>query len=310
MNRLQTGIVGTSQQERSHLSVEHVQTKQEIKQALQAIGAQPLKRFGQNFLIDGNLMRRLAASAELTGDDVVLEVGAGTGGLTDLLIAGAGQVIAVEIDRGFQDLLGRRFDQVEGFTLVRGDALESKHRLSAALIDAWSLAAPGGGETTKLVANLPYQIATPLVLNLLIDYPQVHRYCFTVQAEVGERFVASPGGKNFGPLAILSQTLCDTELIATLPPSVFWPEPAVKSVMLRMDTKRLNGMDQRQVRPFAALVRGVFDHRRKTLRSALGFVVAEDVRDKICAQVDATRRPESIGTEEWQQIFRLATDSV
>ena len=119
-------------------------------------------------------------------------------------------------------------------------------------------------------------------------------------------FVASPGGKDFGPLAILSQTLCDTELIATLPPSVFWPEPAVKSVMLRMDTKRLNGLELREVRSFAALVRGVFDHRRKTLRSALGFVVEDDIRDKICAQVDATRRPESIGTEEWQQIFHLA----
>ncbi|MCH8242020.1 MAG: hypothetical protein IH897_05345, partial [Planctomycetes bacterium] len=177
------------------MSVPHVQTKQEIERLLAASGVRPRKRFGQNFLIDGNLMRRVAEVAELSPRDLALEVGAGTGGLTDLLAAGAGSVICVEIDTVLFAIVADRFRQVPTVRLIQGDVLESKHRIHADVGEAIRAFRGGSGGAVKLVANLPYQVATPLVLNLLVDFPQVRRLVFTVQAEVGERLVARPGVK-------------------------------------------------------------------------------------------------------------------
>ncbi len=282
--------------------MEHVQTKLEINRLLAAAGVRPRKRFGQHFLVDGNLMRRLVASADLVAEDRVLEVGGGTGGLTDLLVGRVKQVHCVEIDRDLQDILAERFRHETGFSLIRGDVLDRKHALKREVVDAIRARDPGD---VKLVANLPYQIATPLVLNLLVDHPQVRRLCFTVQAEVGERIVSGPGCKAYGPVSILSQSLCRIERVARLSPSVFWPRPAVDSVMLRMDVTTTPLPDRDDLRRFAAFVRGVFDHRRKTLRSALAYVVDEATRDAVCCEVDGSRRPESFPVDEWIDMFHL-----
>jgi 16S rRNA (adenine1518-N6/adenine1519-N6)-dimethyltransferase len=158
----------------------------------------------------------------------------------------------------------------------------------------------------KLVANLPYQVATPLVLNLLVGYPQVRRLCFTVQAEVGERITAGPNSKAYGPLSIVSQALCSVQTVARLPAQTFWPQPSVASVMIRMDVGESPFADRNEVRRFSALVRSTFDHRRKTLRSALGYVLDQGVRDRVCERFDAKRRPESLGVPEWLDVFRIA----
>jgi 16S rRNA (adenine1518-N6/adenine1519-N6)-dimethyltransferase len=329
------------------LSTEHVQTKREIAELLKAAGAAPKKRLGQHFLIDGNLMRRLAACAEIMPDDLILEVGGGTGGLTDLLVARAGRVVCVELDRGLFGLLEDRFRDYANLTLIHGDILESKHRLRAdvdELIREYGKPAPKGGAPSfaadegremedcsavgpppllrkdgaqagcvKLVANLPYQVATPLVMNLLVDYAPVRRLCFTVQAEVGGRITARPDSKAYGPISIIAQALCTIETVARLPSHTFWPRPAVDSVMIRMDrvgqvedlTDEISDPvgSQPVLHRFAALLRGVFDHRRKTLRSALGYVVDAEQRDLVCQHVDAKRRPESFSIKEWLSIF-------
>lgn len=291
------------------MTVEHVQTKREIAAMLDAAGARPRKRFGQNYLIDGNLMRRLVEAAGLTRDDVVIEVGAGTGGLTDLLVARAGVVVCVEVDRALQLLLADRFKDHENFTLIGGDALAGKHRLHDELARRLQAYAEAD-ESAKLVANLPYQIATPLVMNLLVDYPQVGRLVFTVQQEVGERITAEPGHKNYGPLAIVAQLLTNVSLVAKLPPEAFWPRPAIHSVMLRMDVRPLPFADRDTLRRFVTMLRGIFDHRRKTLRAALRYLMDAPVRDEVLGGIEPTKRPEELSVKEWLALFaRLEASS-
>ena len=290
------------------MHTEHVQTKREIVGLLKAAGIRPRKRLGQHFLVDGNLMRRLVRCAELDRCDLVLEVGGGTGGLTDLLAARAGQVVCVELDRDLYAILEDRFRDEARVMLLHGDILESKHRIRREV--AGTIGTHEGGATgcVKLVANLPYQVATPLLMNLLVDHPQVRRLCFTVQAEVGERITAVCGRKAYGPLSIISQSLCSMETVARLPPQTFWPRPSVDSVMIRMDVGGSPFANQEELRRFAAVVRGVFKHRRKTLRSALGYVLNEASRDRVCRRFDAKRRPESFNACEWLDILRAADD--
>lgn len=288
------------------MSVPHVQTKQEIERMLTDAGVRPRKRFGQNFLIDGNLMRRVAKEAELMRQDSVLEVGAGTGGLTDLLAVGAGSVICVEIDTVLFAILADRFRKVPTVRLIQGDVLESKHRIHADVGEAIRAFRGEPGGAVKLVANLPYQIATPLVLNLLVDFPQVRRLVFTVQAEVGERLIAQPGVKAYGPLAIIAQLTCDVATVARIGPRSFWPRPTIDSVLLRLDRRDSDLIAASALKPFATFVRAVFEHRRKTIRSALGYVLDADTRDRVCQDVDATRRPESLAITEWVAMFHAS----
>ena len=204
--------------------MQHVQTKREITELLSEAGMRPRKRFGQHFLIDGNLMRRLCEAGEVTKNDRVLEVGGGTGGLTDLLVETAADVICVEVDQRLCGILESRFAARANFRVVHGDVLESKHRLNAEVIQAVRREPRSDG--VKLVANLPYQIATPLVMNLVLDHPEVTRLVFTVQREVADRLMACPGTKAYGPVSIVTQLLCKVEIVATLSPDVFWPRPA------------------------------------------------------------------------------------
>ena len=287
------------------MQVEHVQTKHEIKQQLASYGIRPRKRLGQHFLIDGNLMRQLVAWAELDSDDLVLEVGGGTGGLTDLLVRRAGRVVCVEIDRGLQILLSRRFEGADTLTLVGGDILESKHRIRPEVADILHGRAEALRGQAKLVANLPYQVATPLMMNLLIGYPELRRLCITVQAEVGNRIVAQPGCKDYGPLSIVSQLLCEIRSLARIPPQAFWPRPAVHSMMIRMDVSDGPLANHEERAGFAQLLRAIFDHRRKTLRVALGYVIEDSTRERIGRTFDTTRRPEEFSVGEWVQIFNL-----
>jgi 16S rRNA (adenine1518-N6/adenine1519-N6)-dimethyltransferase len=289
------------------MPTQHVQTKNEIASLLETRGIRPRKRLGQHFLIDGNLMRRLADSAELNTHDLVIEVGAGTGGLTDLLAARAGRVLAVELDRALADILEDRFRDASNVAVIRGDILEQKHRIMADAAEKIRQGPVTMEGTVKLVANLPYQVATPLLMNLLIDFPEVRRLCFAVQLEVGSRITAGPGTKAYGPLSILSQALCSVRVLAKLPARVFWPRPAVDSIMIRMDVGPPLLADRAEVVRFATLLRQTFDHRRKTLRSALAYAVDEEAHARVCGSLDATRRPESFTVDEWLDICRTAT---
>ncbi len=304
----------------SHL---RVQTKKDIHDLMQSRGLRPRKRFGQNFLIDGNLMRRLAESSQAGPGDVVLEVGGGTGGLTELLLERGARVICVEIDRDLAELLRARFADQDRFELIEGDALESKNTLNPAMLaaltratsgaetisgeaaatDGTGAAAQASARCAMLVANLPYQIATPLVTNLLLDAPDLRRMCFTVQAEVGDRILASPGTRDYGPVSVLMQRCCSMSVIARVPATAFWPAPQVESVMLRADVREPSLPDGTSLKEFSRFVRGAFEHRRKTLKSSLRYFVSAEEVARLAERFDLGRRAESLSLEEWVQLF-------
>lgn len=304
----------------SHL---RVQTKKDIHDLLESRGLRPRKRFGQNFLIDGNLMRRLAESSQAGPGDVVLEVGGGTGGLTELLLGRGANVVCVEIDRDLAKLLRMRFAGQDRFELIEGDALNGKNSLNPALLAALARATSGaesipgeaaasgaaeaGSRTSTgcamLVANLPYQIATPLVTNLLLEAPGIRRLCFTVQAEVGDRILASAGGRDYGPVSVLMQLCCSMSLIARVPASAFWPAPQVESVMLQADVREPPLPEGTSLKEFSRFVRGAFEHRRKTLKSALRYILSAEEVARLAERFDLGRRAESLDVQEWVQLF-------
>lgn len=283
------------------------QTLHEIKALLAAAGLAPQHRFGQNFLIDLNLLAKVAAAAELEPADVVLEVGPGTGSLSELILASGARLIAVEIDRGLQELLAQRLGAEPRFTLICGDALANKNNVSPALTAALAAAPPALGGARKLVANLPYQIATPLILELLSNPPRLERLVVTIQKEVAHKLRARPRSDAYGPLAIIAQTLADIELLATLPPAAFWPRPDVDSALVRLKTHERSGLPIGEAAAFVDFVRLLFRHRRKTLRAGAVHVGREAWLASLPALGLTERsRPEELDPPAWLAWYRSA----
>lgn len=284
-----------------------VQTKHAIEQILAGHGIRPLKRFGQNFLIDGNLMRRLVAAAEISPQDVVLEVGPGTGSLTEELLAQCAHVVAAEVDHTLQAVCQSRFAESGKFTLVCGDALARKSVIAPALREAMEDQHQRFGGRLMLVANLPYQIATALVIDLLMTVPQMSRLCFTVQAEVADRLLASPGGKDYGPVSIIVQTLATGRRIAKVPPTAFWPAPLVHSAMLRLDRLVPEPVSAGVLQRMTSVVHHCFSHRRKTMLSNLRTCLDATQLAMVSAagRWDLSARPEAWSVDQWVEIARL-----
>jgi 16S rRNA (adenine1518-N6/adenine1519-N6)-dimethyltransferase len=277
------------------------QTKHEIQSLLDEANSHPRHRFGQNFMIDQNLVRLVADAGQLTRDDLAVEVGPGTGTLTQELLARAHAIVAVEIDRDLAALLRRQFADEPRFSLIEGDALSGKHGINAALLERIrpSLAV---SQPVKLVANLPYNIASPLVIELLIE--GVQTLAFTVQKEVADRLRAAAGSEAYGPLSVMAQMLGRVEVLRTLPPQAFWPAPKIDSALVRVTRDLRIGRDR--IRPFGEFVHKVFSFRRKTLRKALsqGGYDAERILSQ--TGIDGRQRPEVLTPEQFLQMFEAA----
>ena len=250
-----------------------VQTLQTIRELLDSRGLSPRKSFGQNFLIDHNLIRKLVDDAGVGTGDLVLEVGPGTGALTEELLTRGCRVVACELDRGLAELLRERLTDPAktlvpppppgtSFTLIEGDCLESKREVSR------ELARVLAGQPFRLVANLPYGAATPLMLALLVDHPECGSMHVTIQKEVADRLAAGPSSKEYGPISIVAQALCKVERIAALPPECFWPRPDVTSAMVSL--RRLETPLTRDAKRLAGVCQKLFASRRKQLGSTLG----------------------------------------
>lgn len=238
------------------------QTLAQIREALDQRGLRPNKKLGQNFLIDGNLVRKLVDASGARAGDVVLEVGPGTGTLTETLLDHGCEVIACELDRSLADMLRDRFSDNERFTLIEGDCLASKRAVATEIIDAV------GGRPFRLVANLPYGAATPLMLALLVDHPNCASMWVTIQLEVADRLLARPGTKQYGTVGVVAQALCEVEKVADLPPECFWPRPDVKSAMVGL-TRLAEPLTDDPAR-LASCCQKLFTQRRKQLGSVLG----------------------------------------
>jgi 16S rRNA (adenine1518-N6/adenine1519-N6)-dimethyltransferase len=233
-------------------------------------GIRPHTKFGQNFLIDLNLLHVLFDAAGVGPDDVVLEVGTGTGSLTALLAQKAAAVVTVEIDPQMFQLAGEELHRFDNVVMLHLDALKSKNHFNPAVLEAVRLqlaAAPG--RRLKLVANLPYNIATPILGNLLSEEAPPQTMTVTIQKELAERITARPGAKDYSALSIWVQSQCRVEVLRVLPPDVFWPRPKVSSAFIQvtLDEDRRRRISDRTF--FHDFLRGIFLHRRKFLRSQL-----------------------------------------
>jgi 16S rRNA (adenine1518-N6/adenine1519-N6)-dimethyltransferase len=258
-----------------------VQSLTEIRALLDARGLRPRRRFGQNFLHDKNQLSRLVEAAGVGPGDLVLEVGPGTGTLTEALLDCGAEVVACEIDRDLADIIEERLGS--RLTLVRGDCLGRGRSVNTEV--AAALTRP-----FRLVANLPYQVASPLMCALLIDRDDCLAQHITIQKEVADRLLAEPGTKQYGPLGIIVGALAGARRIGVVPATCFWPKPKVTSAMVSILPRSHPEIDDPAA--FARFVTDVFTKRRKQLGAIFG-------RDRQWPEgVTEDLRPEALAVEQ------------
>ncbi|MEQ8847486.1 16S rRNA (adenine(1518)-N(6)/adenine(1519)-N(6))-dimethyltransferase RsmA [Botrimarina sp.] len=261
------------------------QTKSFLMHKLREIGVEPNSRHGQNFLIDLNLVRLIADSAELGPRDVVLEVGTGTGSLTELVAKRASHVVTVEIDKHLFELASEHLLPHDNVTQLRCDALRNKNNFADEVMEAVGAALRGTPDAQlKLVANLPYNVATPVLSNLLMCPHTPAMMVATIQKELAERIVAEPWSKDYGALSVWMQSQARTEIVRVMSPKVFWPQPKVESAIVRItvDPERRAAIPDPLY--FHQLVRALFLHRRKYLRANVASAMKRHLTKE---QVDA-----------------------
>jgi 16S rRNA (adenine1518-N6/adenine1519-N6)-dimethyltransferase len=276
------------------------QTKHEIQALLAGAELSPRHRWGQNFMIDQNLVRLVADAGQICPGDLVIEVGPGTGTLTEELLARGANILAVEIDRGLAKLLKGRFESSSRFALIEDDALAGKHALHPQLLQA-IIETKQRGQTVRTVANLPYSVASPLVVELLIAGVDV--IACTVQKEVAARLRAGAGSEAYGALSVMVQLLAGVELLRTLPSQVFWPAPAVESALVRLSRQDRLGPRAPAVGTF---VHKLFAARRKTLKRALEQAGADPASVLASTGISGQIRPEELTPAQALALFEAS----
>ena len=281
------------------------QTLSYLRGLFEAHGLQARSRLGQNFLIDLNLVDLVVRTAELEKADSVLEVGTGTGSLTARLAEHAGAVVTVEIDTGLAPVARQVIGERPNVRFVFGDALAGKNELSPEMMSAWDEATLDAGCTQrKLVANLPYVIATPLIANLLITRDDIERMVVMVQWEIAERMRAAPGTKDYNALSVLVQSVADVEVVRKVLPTNFYPRPKVDSAIVKITPSPAKRARVGDVPRFRAFLRDLYVHRRKNLRQALsGWPTGRKDKTEVDAKLaalglDGTLRSEALDVEQ------------
>ncbi len=264
-----------------------MQTLTEIKELLASRGLSPRHRLGQNFLHDHNQLRKIVEAGEVSAGDLVLEVGPGTGTLTEALVEAGAEVIASEIDEEMASIVESRLgDRVR---LVLGDCLDRKRHLSPAILEALA------DRPFRLVANLPYQAATPLLMDLLIRRPNCLGQVALIQKEVADRLAAGSGGREYGPISVITAVLGSIRRVTVVPPGCFWPQPKVTSAVVAIVPDSTHGVEDPEA--FADFVGSLFRTRRKQIGTILG-------RDRVPEGFDPSKRPEEFPPEALLAMFR------
>lgn len=246
------------------------QTISFLRRRMHEVGIQPDKRHGQNFLIDLNLIELIASSAYLDENDVVLEVGTGMGSLTGLMAPHAGHVVTVEIDADLAALAQNELKRFDNITFLQQDVLRNKNNIHPHVQEAVAdCLAQVPGRKLKLVANLPYNIATPLISNLLHWDRTPDMMVVTIQKELADRIMAVPSTKDYSALSIWIQSIAEVDLVRDLPPTVFWPPPKVNSAIIRITPNPEKRSRIPDLVFYHKFVRALFFHRRKYLRSVI-----------------------------------------
>jgi 16S rRNA (adenine1518-N6/adenine1519-N6)-dimethyltransferase len=268
-------------------------TRRQLQALLSEQGVTPSRALGQNFVVDPNTVRRIARLAAVGPGDHVVEVGAGAGSLTLALAETGATVVALELDRHVLPVLQAAIEPVADLVrVVQGDAMELDWAVLLADAPAWTL-----------VANLPYNVATPLVLDLLVGAPAISRMLVMVQREAGERLVAEPGSRTYGIPSVRVAHLATARLVGKVGPDVFLPRPRVESVLVEIVRRPAPAVDADPDRMFE-LVRAGFGQRRKMVRRALAGLVPDGAFE--AAGIAPTARAEELSIGDWGRL----TDAV
>lgn len=230
-----------------------------IKEILDRFGFKFSKSLGQNFLIDGNIVRNIVKGADISKDDYVLEIGPGIGTLTEELALNAKKVVSVEIDKKLLPILEYTLSKYDNVEIVNGDILKIDIQ---ELIDEKL-----GGGPVKVVANLPYYVTTPIIAKLIEDELNIESITVMVQKEVADRIVANPGNKQYGSLTVFVNFYSEPEILLPVPKTVFMPQPKVDSAVIRLNiNKNIIDVDRKL---FFKVVKAAFNQRRKTILNSL-----------------------------------------
>jgi 16S rRNA (adenine1518-N6/adenine1519-N6)-dimethyltransferase len=253
------------------------QTSTRIRQLLEQSGLKPRHDLGQNFLIDLNLLDLIVQSAELTPDDIVLEVGTGTGTLTAQLAQHARHVVAVEFDPEMARLTAAAVDGRDNVTLLNQDVLKNKNHIAEEVLAAVQNELATSNTILKLVANLPYHVATPVISNVFATDLPWSRMVVTIQWELAERMLATPSTADYSALSVWLQSQSRLEIVRRLPPHVFWPRPKVDSAIVRIDRDAERQQQITDRAGFHEFLRGIFTQRRKHLMGVVAKLPANNV---------------------------------
>ena len=267
-------------------------SRADASRQLEGAGLRAKRALGQNFVVDANTVRKIARLANVDNHRHVLEIGAGLGSLTLALAETGALVTAVEVDDQLIPLLHENVDPIENITVVHADAMKLN----------WSTLLEGGDDWA-LVANLPYNVATPLVADVLDFVPQVQRMLVMVQKEVGERFCASPSTEAYGALSVKVAFHATARIAGIVPPTVFLPRPNVDSALVEIVRHKEPIDAQINQKELFSLVRMGFAKRRKMLRGSLAGRVSPEQFEE--ADIAPTARAEELSVYDWMRLARI-----
>lgn len=269
----------------------------DVRRIAEGLDIRPTKKWGQNFVIDPNTVRRIARVAEVGSGGVVLEIGPGIGSLTLALLETGAQVIAVEIDPRLAKQLPSTITEF---------APQAADRLYVVTADAMEVTALPA-EPTAVVANLPYNVAVPVVLHVLATFPSIERVLVMVQREVADRLCAQPGSRIYGVPSVKARWFGDVRYAGDVGRNVFWPAPNVDSGLVEITRTSVEDRDEADRARVFALVDAAFSQRRKQLRSALSSELGVHVDDVLRrARIDPTSRGEQLDVADFMAIARAA----
>lgn len=258
------------------------------------------KKFGQNFLIDPHVLDKIMEAAQVTKDDFVLEVGPGIGTLTQYLCERARHVLAVEIDKELIPILRQTLSAYDNVDVIQGDILKQDIVNIANVYNE--------GRPIKVVANLPYYITTPIIMELFESHVPLANVTVMVQKEVADRMKARPGSKDCGALSLAVQYYAEPYIAAFVPPNCFMPRPNVGSAVIRLDCRSRVPVSVKDEKLMFRLIRAAFNQRRKTLQNAIAnsgelpFSKAEAAEAIERAGLDASIRGEKLGLPEFARL--------
>ena len=261
------------------------------------------KKFGQNFLIDTHVLDKIIASAEITKDDMVLEIGPGIGTMTQYLACAAGKVVAVEIDKTLIPILEDTLSEYDNVQIINQDVLK---------VDLAKLAEEeNGGKPIKVVANLPYYITTPIIMGLFENHVPLKSITVLVQKEVADRMQVGPGTKDYGALSLAVQYYAKPYIVANVPPNCFMPRPKVGSAVIRLERYEEPPVQVTDEKLMFRIIRASFNQRRKTLVNGLkNSPEIQFTKEEIEAAIEtlgkgASVRGEALTLEEFARLSNV-----